>query len=87
MPETEQRKNAEILFEPAQSREERKDAIRLEEERRAAIVKNLYRLRAQRLGRNARPRSVSCARSKRLLRAVQRLPVIAVYPDTGQSVS
>jgi hypothetical protein len=54
MTETEQRKNAEILFEPVQSREERKDAIRLEEERREAIVKNLYRLRALRLERNAR---------------------------------
>jgi hypothetical protein len=54
MTETEQRKNAEILFEPVQSREERKDAIRLEEERREAIVKNLYRLRALRLERNPR---------------------------------
>jgi hypothetical protein len=52
MPQNEQRKNAEILFEPVQSREERKDAIRLEEERRAAIVKNLYRLRTLRLERN-----------------------------------
>jgi len=58
MPETEQRRNAEILFEPFQNREERKNAIRLEEERRAAIVKNLYRLRALRLERNARPKSV-----------------------------
>jgi hypothetical protein len=54
MTETEQRKNAEILFEPVQSREEIKDAIRLEEARRAAIVKNLYRLRALRLERNAK---------------------------------
>ncbi|HXW21721.1 MAG TPA: hypothetical protein VEK14_02325 [Rhodomicrobium sp.] len=54
MPETEQRKNAEILFEPVQSREERKDAIRLKEERRAAVVKNLYRLGALRLERNAK---------------------------------
>lgn len=54
MSETEQRKNAEVLFEPVQSREERKDAIRLEEERRAALVKNLYRLRALRLERNGK---------------------------------
>lgn len=54
MPEAEQREVAESLFEPVQSREEIKDAIRLEEARRAAIVKNLYRLRALRLERNAR---------------------------------
>ena len=54
MTETEQREIAETLFEPVQSREEIKDAIRLEEARRAAIVKNLYRLRALRLERNAK---------------------------------
>jgi hypothetical protein len=35
-----------------QSREEIKDAIKLEEARRAAMVKNLYRLRSLRLSRN-----------------------------------
>jgi hypothetical protein len=54
MTETEQREIAETLFEPVQSREEIKDAIRLEEARRAAIVKNLYRLRALRLERSAK---------------------------------
>ena len=47
MTEAEQRKIAETLF--AQRREEIRDAIKLEEERRAALVKNLYRLRALRL--------------------------------------
>ena len=46
----EQRQIAETLFE--QPREEVRDAIRLEEERRAALVKNLYRLRAIRLSRD-----------------------------------
>ena len=49
MTEAEQRKIAETLF--AQTREEIRDAIKLEEERRAALVKNLYRLRALRLSR------------------------------------
>jgi hypothetical protein len=53
MTETEQREIADSLFEP-KSREEMKDAIRLEEARRAAVVKNLYRLRALRLERNAK---------------------------------
>jgi hypothetical protein len=51
--DTEQRELAETLF-PSQAREEIKDAIRLEEERRAALVKNLYRLRALRLSRDRR---------------------------------
>ena len=50
MSEPEQRQIAETLFE--QPREEVRDAIRLEEERRAALVKNLYRLRALRLSRD-----------------------------------
>ncbi len=54
MSEVEQREVAETLFEP--TREEIRDAIRLEEERRAALVKNLYRLRALRLSRNVRVR-------------------------------
>jgi hypothetical protein len=51
MSETEQREIAVALF-PRQTREEIRDAIKLEEERRAALVKNLYRLRALRLSRN-----------------------------------
>ncbi len=49
MTEAEQRKIAETLFE--QTRQEIRDAIKLEDERRAALVKNLYRLRALRLSR------------------------------------
>jgi len=45
----EQPQTAEVLFE--QTRREIRDAIKLEEERRAALVKNLYRLRALRLSR------------------------------------
>ena len=44
MSDAEQRDIAEALFEPKQSREEIKGAIKLEEARRAAMVKNLYRL-------------------------------------------
>jgi hypothetical protein len=50
MSEPEQRGAAEILFE--QKRAEIRDAVKLEEERRAASVKNLYRLRALRLSRD-----------------------------------
>jgi hypothetical protein len=49
MSEVGQRDVAETLFE--QTREQIRDAIKLEEERRAALVKNLYRLRALRLSR------------------------------------
>jgi hypothetical protein len=49
MSEVEQREIAETLF--GQTREQIRDAIKLEEERRAALVKNLYRLRALRLSR------------------------------------
>jgi hypothetical protein len=52
MTDAEQRDTAEALFEPKQSRQEIKDAIKLEEARRAAMVKNLYRLRRLRLSRN-----------------------------------
>jgi hypothetical protein len=52
MPDAEQRDIAEALFEPKQSREEIKNAIKIEEARRAAMVKNLYRLRNLRLSRN-----------------------------------
>jgi tRNA A37 threonylcarbamoyladenosine synthetase subunit TsaC/SUA5/YrdC len=51
MSDAEQRDIAEALFEPKQSREEIKGAIKLEEARRAAMVKNLYRLRSLRLSR------------------------------------
>jgi hypothetical protein len=50
MSEEEQREIAETLFERA--REEIRDAIKLEDERRAVLVKNLYRLRALRLARD-----------------------------------
>jgi hypothetical protein len=50
MSDVEQRENAKSLFE--QTREEIKDAIKLEEERRAVLVKNLYRLRALRVSRD-----------------------------------
>ena len=50
MSETGQREIAESLF--GQTREEIRDAIKLEEERRAALVKNLYRPRALRLSRD-----------------------------------
>jgi hypothetical protein len=46
MSDAEQHETAERLFQRDQNREEIKEAIKLEEERRAAIVKNLYRLRA-----------------------------------------
>jgi hypothetical protein len=51
MSELEQRAIAETLFERGQTHEQIKDALRLEEERRATLVKNLYRLRALRLSR------------------------------------
>jgi hypothetical protein len=51
MSETEQREIAKNLFEPSQAYEEIRDALKLEEERRAVLVKNLYRLRALRLSR------------------------------------
>jgi hypothetical protein len=50
MSEAEQREIAETLFE--RTREEIRDAIKLEEERRATLVKNLYRLRVLRLSRD-----------------------------------
>jgi hypothetical protein len=50
MSEAHQREIAETLFE--RTHEEIRDAIKLEDERRAALVKNLYRLRALRLSRH-----------------------------------
>jgi hypothetical protein len=52
MPDPEQRNIAEAVFDLKPSREEIKDAIKLEEARRAAMVKNLYRLRSLRLSHN-----------------------------------
>ena len=52
MSDAEQRDIAEALFAPKQSRDEIRNAIKLEEARRAAKVKNLYRLRNLRLSRN-----------------------------------
>ena len=51
MSDAEHRDIAEALFAPKQSREEIRNAIKLEEARRAAMVKNLYRLRGLRLSR------------------------------------
>jgi hypothetical protein len=51
MSDTKQREIAEILF-PSQTREEIRDAIKIEEERRAVLIKNLYCLRALRLSRD-----------------------------------
>ena len=51
MSDTEQLEIAETLF-PSPTHQEIRDAIKLEEERRAALVKNLYRLRALRLSRD-----------------------------------
>jgi hypothetical protein len=63
MSETEQREIAKTLFE--QTREEIRDAIKLEEERRAALVKNLYRLRALRLSRDRNRVRIEEGRSQR----------------------
>ena len=52
MSDAEHRDIAEALFELKQGRAEIKEATKLEEARRAAIVKNLYRLRNLRLSRN-----------------------------------
>jgi hypothetical protein len=49
MSDTKQREIAEAFFEKKQNRELLKDAIKLEEARREAAVKNLYRLRSLRL--------------------------------------
>jgi len=62
MSEVEQRDVAETLFE--QRREEIRDAIKLEEERRAALVKNLYRLRTLRLSRDRSRMRIKEARSQ-----------------------
>jgi hypothetical protein len=51
MSDTLQREVAETLF-PGPTHEEIRDAIKLEDERRAVLIKNLYRLRALRLSRD-----------------------------------
>ena len=51
MSDTPQREIAETLF-PSQTHVEIRDAIKLEEERRAVLIKNLYRLKALRLSRD-----------------------------------
>jgi hypothetical protein len=51
MSDTEQREIAEALF-PSQTPRKVRDAIKLEEERRAVLVKNLYRLTTLRLSRD-----------------------------------
>jgi len=50
MSEAEQREIAQTFFE--KTRAELRNAIELEEERRAVLVKNLYRLRALRVSRD-----------------------------------
>lgn len=52
MSDTKQREIAEAFFEKKQNRELLKDAIKREEARREAAVKNLYRLRSLRLSRD-----------------------------------
>jgi hypothetical protein len=47
--DSDRREKAEALFQQKQSRQEINEAIKLEEARRAAVVKNLYRLRSLRL--------------------------------------
>jgi hypothetical protein len=49
--DSERRAMAEGLFDKKENPDEIKDAIKLEEARRAAAVKNLYRLRSLRLSR------------------------------------
>jgi hypothetical protein len=65
MSEPEQRQIAETLFE--QPPEEIRDAIKLEEERRAALVKNLHRLRALRLSQDPKQKSEFGQSSSRYL--------------------
>jgi hypothetical protein len=72
MSDAEHRDIAEALFELKQGRAEIKDAIKLEEARRAAIVKNLYRLRTCdcHSTKPARPNATmfSCAANSRTLK-------------------
>jgi hypothetical protein len=52
MSDTEQREIAEAFFEKKQNQELLKDAIKLDEARREAAIKNLYRLRSLCLSRD-----------------------------------
>jgi hypothetical protein len=55
MTDKDQRTIAETVFDREQRRErELSDALRLEEERHAAVVKNMQRLRELRLARDAK---------------------------------
>jgi hypothetical protein len=58
MSESRQRAIAETAFERTQRREtEMNEALQQEETRRAAVIKNMQRLRQLRLQRDARPKS------------------------------
>ena len=54
MSDSQRAETAQTLFAPAITREEIADALKLENERRAVLVKNMYRLRALRLSRGNR---------------------------------
>jgi len=58
MPETNQRAIAETVFERNQRREtEITQALQQEEARRAAVIKNMHRLRQLRLQRDEKPKA------------------------------
>lgn len=57
MTNTDQREIAETVFRRNTKHDEINDALRQEHTRREAAVKNLYRLRALRLTRDAKPDS------------------------------
>lgn len=60
MPDTKQREVAETVFERNQRREtEITQALRQEEARRAAVIKNMHRLRQLRLQRDEKSKSGS----------------------------
>jgi hypothetical protein len=57
MADSNQRELAETVFERDQRREEINNAVKREYARREAAVKNMYRLRALRLARDAQSKS------------------------------
>jgi hypothetical protein len=57
MADSNQRELAETVFERDQRREEINNAVKQEYARREAAVKNMYRLRALRLARDAQSKS------------------------------
>jgi hypothetical protein len=60
MPDTKQREVAETVFERTQRREtEITQALRQEEARRAAVIKNMHRLRQLRLQRDEKSKANS----------------------------